>query len=93
MATPDGGSAFPAFEHFFADRADSKGPVKVVTGQPHGGMSLRDYFAGQALVGWVMRGAVHDIMQRHCVEVPAALALLAEGCYQSADAMLAAREK
>lgn len=45
----------------------------------HHGMSLRDWFAGQALAGWMTSEDVP------CDE------RIAERCYQIADAMLAAR--
>lgn len=54
-----------------------------------GGLSLRDYFAGQALIGLLMTGKEWwtfngDASQKHGVDVMA---------YLIADAMLAAREK
>jgi len=50
------------------------------------GMTLRDWFAGQALAGlWTDDSAV--AMSRSCSVV------MAEDCYQMADAMLAEREK
>lgn len=79
----DGGPAFP-HEGFKADYEIGKGPVQI----PHifSGMSLRDWFAGQALSGLCANEKV----------------LAADGgftetnfkvCYQMADAMLAARNK
>lgn len=47
------------------------------------GMELRDYFAGQAIVGLVMANA----------PLAAHFTLVAQEAYQVADAMLAAREK
>lgn len=48
------------------------------------GMSLRDYFAGQALIGvMVMRAAMHDV-------VDVSQESIAEEAYELADAMLAA---
>jgi len=50
------------------------------------GMTLRDYFAGQALVGLILRGlSVQDM--------PANKKEYAEISYKFADAMLAEREK
>lgn len=46
-----------------------------------GGMSLRDYFAGQALVG-MMAGAISVDVERS-----------AQRAYEYADAMLKAREQ
>jgi len=58
------------------------GPVHPVTyGNIHDGMSLRDYFAGQALMGLIVHnnyGSVSD-------------ANIAKGAYSYADAMLEAR--
>ena len=68
--TPDGGPAFP------------------VTGcvHPNGnaivGMTLRDYFAGQALAGMLTSGKA--IEWKACE--------IADGCYSIADAMISARE-
>ena len=61
----DGGTAFPVYAH--------EGAVDP-------GMSLRDYFAGQALVGLAARG------ERNVMYV-------AQYAYEYADAMLAEREK
>ena len=50
------------------------------------GMSLRDYFAGQALAGLTVNYATQsiDIINTECV---------VRQCYKFADAMLAEREK
>ena len=48
------------------------------------GMSVRDYFAGQALVGMLTRGPAHTHDAKMIMTVAA---------YQYADAMLAAREE
>jgi hypothetical protein len=48
-----------------------------------GGMTLRDYFAGQVLIGLLACGEAHN---EHTSSVTAAAS------YQMADAMLAARE-
>jgi hypothetical protein len=71
--TNDGGPAFP---HFKTDPYSSK--VEIC---PQGGMTLRDYFAGQ-----VLAGALSDPT---CQPSPIELAKIA---YRGADAMLAARE-
>lgn len=64
--TTDGGPAFPC-PHESA---------------PNEGMSLRDWFAGMALSGWIAS-----------VTVPPDANRAAEACYQYADAMLAERIK
>jgi hypothetical protein len=68
----DGGLAFPYRE-------------TEVTGQfqHHYGMSLRDYFAGQALAGMFADPARELHKEKH----------VAHDAYLFADAMLAAREK
>lgn len=69
MSTPkDGGPAFPAL-----------GPNYPYS---ENGMSLRDWFAGQALAGFIAASANRNILAK----------LEASMCYQMADAMLAARE-
>lgn len=77
MSAPinDGGPAFPF------------GQVSEVTGQPINGfffpgMTLRDYFAGQALAGILAKETLWD----------AAADSLAHRVYNVADAMLKARE-
>lgn len=93
MSEHDGGNAFPAYEHFIAEREDSKGPVRVLTGKPHGGMSLRDYFAAKALVLLCdanVLTALRDEAKSRGVEVPA---LVARHAFELADAMLAHRGK
>jgi hypothetical protein len=71
MNTPinDGGPAFP--------NNDSHGCA-------YAGMTLRDYFAGQTLIG--ISAALHDGIR------PKDLPPLAADCYAIADAMIAARE-
>jgi hypothetical protein len=67
----DGGYAFPR-------GGDSS--------EPHTGMTLRDWFAGQALAGDLAaytRDQINDYLPEK----------LAARCYAAADAMIAAREK
>lgn len=71
--TKAGGPAFPITVEAGEDRYGNKSHVFYM------GMTLRDYFAGQALAGW----PVTD----HGSDVDA----LARKCYVMADAMLAAR--
>jgi len=72
-APKDGGPAFPTYE----TTATHYGPMQSV----HGGMSLRDWFAGQAPAWWLAEG--HGTTA----------AETAAACYAYADAMLAEREK
>lgn len=74
----DGGPAFP--------RPVSEIQGTRVTHQSQTGMSLRDHFAGQALLGYMMSCSLHD--QPH-IWAPK----MAEYAYIQADAMLAARTK
>jgi hypothetical protein len=69
-----GGPAFPV---------SMEGSYKPYERLPQDGMTLRDYFAGQALTGWISDPNVTDW------DKPKA----AQFCYEFADAMLAAREK
>jgi hypothetical protein len=78
MSTKDGGTAFPSHEHYIADR-ENGGERKVFTGQPHGGMSLRDYFAAQYICGRAARSEIDIYLNA------------AEAAYELADAMLKAR--
>jgi hypothetical protein len=71
----DGGPAFPHAQRLWDNDAQSWAVHSV------GGMTLRDWFAGQALVG--MRS----------VNAHASSELTAKLCWSDADAMLAAREK
>lgn len=74
----DGGPAFPM-----------AGYTEMVEGRPHtlyapmNGMTLRDYFAGHALAGYMANAD----LTRTKADVTAI------ECYHVADAMLAAREK
>ena len=78
MSAPikDGGAAFPVNDRYHAD------------GRVHGsnGMTLRDYFAGQALSGYLASASQPPF--EHASED-----IMAAWCYQNADAMLAARER
>lgn len=80
-----------------AEKRDDGGPAfpRPMSGQL--GMSLRDYFAGQAL-----RGLVHDILiEQHWEDVLLKQGLKVEEfpaycahlCYVQADAMIAERSK
>lgn len=71
-ALNDGGPAFPRNGH--PDKNDF----------PHGGMSLRDYFAGQALAGMLASPQVFENMTDET---------LAAITYSAADAMLKERER
>ena len=75
MSTNTGGPAFPHTVEYKG--ADCAGIV------PHGGMTLRDYFAAKAMQGFA--AAADDTGWRSIDHI-------AEVSYQWADAMLKARE-
>jgi hypothetical protein len=74
---PDGGQAFPA-------TASS-----VMGWQP--GMSLRDYFAAQAMAGIQSNAWQMDALDKTLKSGEAVQRVIAQTAYQIADAMLAAR--
>ena len=79
MTTDDGGPAFPAeSEHHLNDMPNVL----------HTGMSLRDWFAGQALAGWLA-----SYPDEGLDDIPATARGVADFAYLVADAMLAARAK
>lgn len=69
MSAPDGGPAFPTKVH---------GNEGVDWVEP--GMTLRDWFAGQALAGWVSDPELTQTYPE-----------VARGCYEFADAMIIER--
>lgn len=73
----DGGAAFPLVKRWTGDGYPYEGTE---------GMSLRDYFAGQALVGFM---ASSDSKERPTLS----LEYFARCAYETADAMLEARDK
>jgi len=77
----DGGGAFPGPSDYRQDGSP------IYMGQT--GMTLRDYFAGQALAGWLASYGEN-------MEHPSAngtIETVAKHAYEMADAMLAARSK
>ena len=74
--TRDGGAAFPALTNEMAVE-------RLMGGGDHEGMSLRDYFAGQALAGIFNHDGAEDC----------SLDQIASDCYLYADAMIEARGK
>lgn len=85
MSKPDGGPAFPVLEK--AEIYDRELERHVAVMQVEGGMTLRDYFAAQALARIVgIKGEWWpDDPERH--------AGVARVAYELADAMLAERAK
>jgi hypothetical protein len=82
MSKPDGGPAFPCEAEVWLSNTEHP---RWVT-QNVSGMSLRDYFAGQALTGMVLACCIAN---SPLVGPETA----AKGAYEFADAMLAARDK
>ena len=70
----NGGPAFPHFQF------TENGKIEIC---PQGGMTLRDYFAGQALAGFC--AAPHDLRNKNDET-------MAKGAFEAADAMLAERK-
>lgn len=80
MTTPnDGGPVYPVDFGW----SQPPGTTKVVR-EKHYGLTLRDWFAGQALAGEVARWGNDNCPHDHASAV-------AHNCYAMADAMLAAR--
>lgn len=79
----DGGQAFPYIQW--------KTPDGLFVSTNSSGMTLRDYFAGQAITA--IAKIVVDAMKIGGVSAGEFESSVAEGAYQVADAMLAAREK
>lgn len=85
MSTPinDGGPAFPVDDRYHAD------------GRVYGsnGMTLRDYFAGQAMNGMISGDAQPYISIKESADGIVQEDKTASRAYRYADAMLAARER
>lgn len=83
MAKPDGGPAFPANDYLVGDlKRDGFQKLGATRG-----LSLRDYFAGQALAGLLAKGTEGRFSNAAGVNRAAVWA------YEYADAMIAARER
>lgn len=87
MSVQDGGPAFP--QHLVETR---DGAIQASYDAPDGaGMSLRDYFAAQALKRVTFPPVGYKVGTGEIV--PDDAALLAKNCYAIADALLAEREQ
>ena len=100
----DGGPAFPQLDVVIGDR-DGHGDVLDAYTQATGGMTLRDWFAGQALAGMLAQshggpkdwqvmghGWGEDCMNSLNKHETHIARTMADFSYQMADYMLAARE-
>jgi hypothetical protein len=104
VAKNDGGPAFPQLAVEACERDGHGDPVEPFT-SARGGMTLRDWFAGQALAGFLADGsqrlvarAIEEGPNRHLIQDPSARAAIvneqiALGVYALADAMLRERDR
>jgi len=78
----------PAFPHTVEYKGSDCGGIV-----PHGGMTLRDYFAAHAMSS-LMPAVINEIKKTRgtTTEAIRLQSLSAQTCYSMADAMLAARE-
>jgi hypothetical protein len=84
-ADKTGGPAFPQ------PAIDNAGRMDYADQVGYGGMTLRDYFAAQALIGLMAACADKTVKEgKDANEVAAGVAI---ACYSLADAMLAERNK
>lgn len=96
MSAKNGGPAFP-LAPYEVERKDHVEQWTEYVEQP--GMSLRDYFAGQALTSFVGEGVVVALSNQRTMghkdrsHVEREATRLVEAAYVIADAMLKAREQ
>jgi hypothetical protein len=79
MSEKDGGPAFPSLKKLWNSNRGIK--ASDFTAEIVGGLSIRDYFAGMALQGWL----AGEVSQTHRE--------IAKQAYKIADAMLKERAK
>lgn len=96
MSAHDGGPAFPAMKKWQADEFGQASNTGYFVTEAHGGMSLRDYFAAQAMAASVGVLMTKELMP-HLEECSSRKGMTAEeyiadGAYTMADAMLKARK-
>jgi hypothetical protein len=89
MSKDTGGPAFPCEIKTGAVATDANGINRYVT-EPYEGMTLRDYFAAKAMQGYIACGALTEPIDGnpHVLDE----AVIAEGAYAVADAMIEARK-
>ena len=90
MSKNDGGPAFPGEYAITMRHPEGGDETRMVSGA---GMSLRDYFAGQAVIGLMTMISAEALSDEHHKDGRRHSRLLAAGAYEIADAMLAEREK
>lgn len=92
MSARDGGPAFPSAMHIEGCSDDSCArSCPIANGGGTDGLSLRDWFAGQALAGMLAYSYVNPAHGNYHENSKPAFA--ASDAYSFADAMLAARER
>lgn len=87
---PDNPPAFPRLGSLVTHDQNAD-HTKRYTAESVGGMSLRDYFAAQALAGLLADGALATAINQEHGSINEGCRRLSHGCYTVADAMLAAR--
>lgn len=88
----NGGAAFPRTGYYPPTTPDMdmdslRERLPAMT-EPEQGMTLRDYFAGKALEGFMCNTQIVDLLRKGFRPDNAA-----EACYATADAMIAERNK
>jgi len=83
----DGGPAFPLPFVYDPDRGQCGQYVDAADAGVPTGLTIRDWFAGQALAGLWANG------NESVIELAGVFEQAASSCYQIADAMLAARKQ
>lgn len=83
----DGGPAFPNPIRLRNGRVGHPGEQTIET---EGGMSLRDYFAGQAIIG-ILTGSATLVAARGSEPLKDTVNAFSQSVYEIADAMLKAR--
>lgn len=93
MTKPDGGSAFPSAKLSHMRSTFAPAGAESVYGPPEGGMTLRDYFAAQALAGLCANSFSMEAAYEE--KMPPALygATIVTLAFAAADLMLAERAK
>jgi len=79
----DGGPAFPRIQTIQVENSNPDAPPTLLPCYDYEGMSLRDWFAGQALSGLAESGVIENYEPLHIARV----------CCQLADAVLAELER
>lgn len=98
MARDNGGPAFPGKQSADLEAVQLLRDTAGISYQDgkkllseHGGMSLRDWFAGQALAG--LCGNAEEARAMRKISLAETLGIYADASYRIADAMLAERQK